>query len=270
MADIDALAREIQDAQDRAAQIPTLTGRHAGFGLPEAYAVAGRVCEHRRAQGWRTVGRKIGFTNASLWPTYGVHLPIWGWMYERSVVMCPRGQASLSLASFAEPKIEPEIVFGLRSVATPAADDATLLDSIEWVAHGFEIVQSHFAGWKFQAPDTVADGGLHGALLLGERCPLQRFGSDAAAVLASFSITLRRDGADVETGSGANVLGSPLAALRHLLALLAAEPANQALAAGEIVTTGTLTGAYPVAAGEVWSTELAGCPLPGLSLRFKK
>jgi 2-keto-4-pentenoate hydratase len=40
------------------------------------------------------------------------------------------------------------------------------------------------------------------------------------------------------------------------------------LAAGEVVITGTLTRAYQVRPGEIWSTSLSGIPLPGLSLRF--
>jgi hypothetical protein len=30
------------------------------------------------------------------------------------------------------------------------------------VAHGYEIVHTHFPGWKFSAAQAVADGGLHG------------------------------------------------------------------------------------------------------------
>ena len=38
--------------------------------------------------------------------------------------------------------------------------------------------------------------------------------------------------------------------------------------AGEIVTTGTLTRALPVAAGETWRTELKGVGLDGIEVRF--
>jgi 2-keto-4-pentenoate hydratase len=38
---------------------------------------------------------------------------------------------------------------------------------IDWIAHGIEIVQSHFPGWKFQAADTIADWALHGRSFLG-------------------------------------------------------------------------------------------------------
>ena len=64
------------------------------------------------------------------------------------------------------------------------------------------------------------------------------------------------------------MLDGPLNALRHLVELLAAEHDNPPLAAGEIVTTGTLTRALPVAPGETWTTELFGVALPGLSVRM--
>jgi 2-oxo-3-hexenedioate decarboxylase len=72
----------------------------------------------------------------------------------------------------------------------------------------------------------------------------------------------------VDRGSGSNVLGSPLVALGHLVALLRAQPGAPPLAAGEIVTTGTLTDAHPVAPDETWRTEISGVALSGLKVRF--
>jgi len=57
-------------------------------------------------------------------------------------------------------------------------------------------------------------------------------------------------------------------ALRHLVELLASDPHNPPLAAGEIVTTGTVTRAFPIASGERWSTRVEGLPLPGLDVTF--
>jgi 2-oxo-3-hexenedioate decarboxylase len=56
--------------------------------------------------------------------------------------------------------------------------------------------------------------------------------------------------------------------LRHLVDTLACDQLNPPLAAGEIVTTGTLTRAFPVAAGQTWTTELTGVALGGVSVRF--
>ena len=43
---------------------------------------------------------------------------------------------------------------------------------------------------------------------------------------------------------------------------------NPPLAAGEIVTTGTLTRALPVSAGETWTTQITGVGLDGICVRF--
>jgi 2-oxo-3-hexenedioate decarboxylase len=87
-----------------------------------------------------------------------------------------------------------------------------------------------------------------------------------AASLAQVEARLFRGGELIDRGTGANVLGSPLIALQHLVELLARQPAAPALAGGEIVTTGVLTDAHPVAPGETWRTELSG--LQGLTLEF--
>jgi 2-oxo-3-hexenedioate decarboxylase len=81
-------------------------------------------------------------------------------------------------------------------------------------------------------------------------------------------LVLKKEHTVVDRGLGENVLGSPLLALGHLVGLLAAQPDAPPLAAGEIITTGTLTDAHPVAPGETWRTEIRGVPLPGLEVRF--
>ena len=66
--------------------------------------------------------------------------------------------------------------------------------------------------------------------------------------------------------SAANVLDGPLSALRHLVGLVMDDPSSSKLRAGEIVSTGTLTRAMPIAPGERWSTKLSGIQLSGISV----
>src|SRR5690606_20815510 len=134
-------------------------------------------------------------------------------------------------------------------------------------AHGFEIVQSIFPAWKFTPADTVAAYGLHGALLIGPRHKVTAEGG-WALMLETFEIDLFRNGALADRGRAANVLDGPLHALRHLVELLAEDRVNPPLAAGEIVTTGTLTRALPVMDGETWHTVLTGVPLEGARIVF--
>jgi 2-oxo-3-hexenedioate decarboxylase len=148
-------------------------------------------------------------------------------------------------------------------------DESDLLGCIGWVAHGFEIVHSLFPGWRFAAADTVAAFALHGAYRLGPRTPIMQAPREGwLSALARFEISLHRDGLAMDRGQAVNVLDGPLSALRHLNDLLAMDPHNPPLAAGEVVTTGTVTRAFPVKPGETWHTELRGLDLPGLTIRF--
>jgi 2-keto-4-pentenoate hydratase len=184
-------------------------------------------------------------------------------MTDRSVFDLQRSGA-FSLQRFAEPRIEPEIVFGLSVVPSPEMDEAALMRCIGWVAHGFEIVHSIFPNWKFTPAETLAANALHGALLIGPKRGIVGARNRWVQDIATFEVALYRNGKLADRGRAENVLGSPLSALRHVVQLLADDQVNPPLVAGEIVTTGTLTRALPVAAGETWRTELKGVGLDGL------
>ncbi len=260
--DISAIAREAAAAIAEGRQIQRFSARQRPLTLAEAYRV---LAEMRRLRGARVVGRKIGFTNRGIWPRYGVTAPIWGDVTEHTLFQLSDLEAGLSLQGLCEPRIEPEIVLGLGAVPTADMDEAALFGCVDWIAPGFEIVQSIYPGWRFDTADTIVANGLHGLLLAGERV-------DAAEVerddLPDLTVQLLRDGSEVERGRGANVLGGPVAALRHLVRLLAEDPGNPPLAAGEIVSTGTLTDAWPLSRGETWRAEFSGVPLAPASLRL--
>jgi 2-oxo-3-hexenedioate decarboxylase len=266
MIEVDRIAGEIKRAVDTCTQIEPFTARMPALSLAHAYEAAQRVREMRTREGARVVGRKIGFTNFNLWPIYDVHQPIWGYVYDTTLTRASEARARCSLRGLADPRIEPEIMFGLRHGLQGDATIAQVAEAIEWIACGFEIVQSHFPDWKFKVADTVVDGGLHGRLIVGPPTPFSSLGADPVAALESFTIELTRDGKPVETGKGSNVLGSPLKAMRHLAAVVAEQGTQAAIAPGEIVTTGTLTLAYPIRAGETWSYTVDGLPLPGFTI----
>jgi 2-oxo-3-hexenedioate decarboxylase len=266
--DIQAIAAEALATLDTSRQIAPFSARLSVFDLDDAYRVTAAIRQIRETRGEMPVGRKIGFTNRTIWAEYNVYGPIWGYVYNRTVYNLSEIGDTFSLVGLAEPRIEPEIVFKLTVAPVPGMDEGALLESIDWVAHGFEIVQSIFPGWKFSAPDTVAAFGLHGALLIGPRHSIAAHTEDWGRALSTFEIDLKRDSGVVDHGRAANVLGGPVSALRHLIDILARDQVNPPLAAGEIVTTGTLTRALPVSAGQTWTTELTGVALNGICVRF--
>src|SRR5215204_4264108 len=268
MTDVQRVAAEAFDLLDTGRQTAPFSSRLPRFDLEDAYRVTAAVRQMREAGGETALGRKIGFTNRTIWDEYQIGAPMWGYIYDRTVHDLADVGTTVSLVGLAEPRIEPEIIFGLAMAPEPGMDERALLGCIDWVAHGFELVQSIFPRWEFTLPDTVAAYGLHGMLLVGPRHTLVEHGGDWLGNLSTFGIDLTRDGTVIDQGRAANVLGGPLSALRHLVEVLASDPVNPPLAAGEIVTTGTLTRAFPVAQGETWTTELSGIALDGIAIRF--
>jgi 2-keto-4-pentenoate hydratase len=232
----------------------------------QGYAASRALHQARLGKGWRPVGRKIGFTNRRIWSLYGVHEPIWGTVYAQTLSYAATGnEAKVSLEGLQQPRIEPEICFKLG--ATPrSSKPAELLNAVEWVAHSVEIVQCDQPGWKTSLEHSTALNGLHGRLVVGTPVALNEL-VDLEARLPQIEMILRKGEQVVDRGTGEIVLGSPLSALGYLVELLAKHQ-GPPLAAGEIVSTGTLTDAHPVAPGEHWTTEISGLPLAGLRLAF--
>ena len=267
--DIDAVASRLIAAHDGASTLAPITASDPAFDVAAAYDVLREIEARRVASGWVPIGRKIGFTNRTIWARYGVYLPMWAHTWAHTVHHATANRATLALAPFVQPRIEPEVVFKLKRPVTITDDASAVLGCVEWIAPGFEIVQSHFPDWKFGAADCTAAFGLHGALVVGAPLPVTNENRAAlAATLPTFGLTLRRGGIVIDTGVGANVLDSPALALVHLARVLAHQPQFPQLIAGEIVTTGTITDAWPVAPGETWSSDYGTLGLPGVTLTF--
>ncbi len=262
------VATELLDALDRNTMVGAITDRDPGFDSDAAYLVSAEILRRRRARGEKPIGRKIGFTNRTIWTEYGVSSPIWGCVYDSTVTYLDEPAGSLAIGHLSQPRLEPEIVLHFKSAPRATADEADLLSHIDWIAHGYEIVQCHFLNWKFRAADTIADFGLHGALVVGPRQPVEGLG-DVIRKLRNFTITLAKNGKVERQGSGSNVLDSPLLAAAHLLHLLKDQQLFEPVEAGEIVTTGTLLSPPPILGGVTWITELSGIELPGLRLHLE-
>jgi 2-oxo-3-hexenedioate decarboxylase len=269
VASTDEIAGALLACQDGAGTMAPITSGDPSFDVPRAYDVLAAINARREASGWVPIGRKIGFTNHTIWERYGVYQPMWAPVWRQTVHFAGEGTQTLPLQGFVRPRIEPEVVLKLRAPPRASDDPMVLIEAVEWIAAGFEIVQSVFPDWRFAAADCTAASGLHAALLVGP--PLQVTPDNRASLVAAFptfEVTLARDGVGVDRGTGSNVLGSPLNALAHLIRVLQAQPRFAPLAAGEIVTTGTITDAWPVRRGETWQSHYGRLGVEGLRLRF--
>jgi len=268
--DVAALACELMEAYEHKRVLPVpLSTRDPAFDLPAAYAVEAELTRLRRAGGRTTIGRKVGYANKAVWRALKLDTLVWAHMYDDTVVYAEDARAILPVGRMCAPRIEPEIVFKLaRRIDVGNLDPAAVLGCVEWLAIGFEIVDSVFADWKFQPSDFVAAFGLHAALVVGEP---QRL--DASLIpawvenLGRFRVQVLRNGVAVAEGSGRNSLRSPALCLGELASAIAKRAGEEPLLAGELVSSGTLTEAQPISPGETWEVNVEGLDLSGLSLR---
>lgn len=251
-------------------------GAVGGPDTATAYQQALAVRRLRQQRGEAPKGYKIGFTNRTLWQRYEVFGPMWGTVWDTGLGFAEpaasgSAEGSIDLTHTCQPRLEPEIVFGMKATPPANASLQQLFEAIAWLAPGFEVVQSHCLDWKFTATDTMADSGLHARLLVGQRLFIQQLAADAQALhtlLAQAQVTLFKNGQAVEQGSGTNVLDSPLNALHHFLKELRQCPGAVDLQAGDVITTGTWTDAWPLLAGEHWRAEFSA-PLGSLSAQMR-
>jgi 2-oxo-3-hexenedioate decarboxylase len=190
-------------------------------------------------------------------------------MYDDTVRLAPENDATLSLAPLVAPKIEPEIVFRLKGAVPPnIVDPAAVLDFVEWIALGFEIIDCVYQDWKFQPSDFVAAYGLHAALIVGTPLAVEPRSAPALAdAIAAFTVELRRNGEPAEQGGGRNSLRSPVLCVAELATAIRRRSGAAPLAAGELISSGTLTESRRIAPGDTWRATVDGLALPNLTLR---
>ena len=268
--DIEALAQELLSASETGQMIPVPFSARPGFDLDSAYEVEAALRRFREAGGQRAVGRKVGYANKAMWRLLKLETLVWAHMYEDTVHYRPNNSATLALARARSLKIEPEIVFGLKRALTAENLDAkAALESTEWLAMGFEIIDCPFSGWQFEPSDFVASFGLHAALVVGEKIAVQP-GLIAGLVndLPRFRVRMLKNGEFVEEGTGKNSLRSPALCLAELGGAIVRRFPTEPLAAGEIISTGTLTSGHLTEAGDSWTAEVTGLAVPPLTLRL--
>jgi 2-keto-4-pentenoate hydratase len=269
-------AHALLDARAESRMLPLLSAEEP-LSVPDAYQIASRIAAIRTAQGEIQVGRKIGFAVHKDWDRYGItddlRTPIWAPIFDTTVRYAEDNHGIQSLRGALQPRIEPEIIFKLGQTPPPDATVEQIAECIEWMAHGFEIVSCPFANWEFTTADVIAAFGLHGTLIIGEPHVLSAATRRNLAMLltsSSVSLSCSTDQTAILRAAGFcnDLLDSPLHALLKLHQLLKMQAGAAPLRAGEIITTGTWTDAFPIQAGQTWITAFSGIALQGLTVAF--
>ena len=236
---IASLAGRLAAAAAGRRLVEPLTDELPDLTVDEAYRIQDALVGLAIADGARIVGAKLGLTSRAKQVEMHVHEPIGGWLTDR-MPLAP-GE-DLDIASLGQPRVEPEIAFGLKAdLAGAGVTGADVLRATDWVAPAIEVLDSRYRDYRFTLPDVVADDASAGRYVVG--APV----SPEGLPLDLVGVVFEADGALVSTAAGAAVLGHPADAVAWWVRRIAAE--GRGLEAGAVVLSGALTGAIRVSPG---------------------
>ena len=240
MSNQEALAEMLAAARREARQLDGLPAELLPATTEEGYAVNGLVAQKL---GWDVLGWKIAGTTPAMREKLRVTDPIYGRTYRRFVASSP---ARLSRAELLDPLVECEFFVTLARDLSPREEPWTMdevADVVASVHAGIEVAECRIRmGNLPPLPGILADGSASGRYVFGDEI------KDWRSRIATMPVVLEVDGAHRRHGSGADVMGDPLAPLLWL--------ANErrhwgdGLRAGEMVSTGSTTGMLPVKGGQ--------------------
>ena len=219
------------------------------FSLDDAYAVQSEVTALRLARGERVVGWKLGYTSLAMRAQMGIDQPNLGPLTD-AMLLTPPGGAGRGVvpASALQPRVEPEIALRLAGPVPPGSGVGEVLSACDGAFAALEVVDSVWAGYRFRIEDNTADGSSAAWVVLGPELPLDD--------LAAIAVRLLVDGTEVAAATGAAASGHPAAGVGWLAEQVGPRT-GRTLAAGDVVITGGLTAAYPLAVGSVVAAEFS-------------
>ena len=246
LAELARIAEELARAEREVARIELVTTRIPDLTRDESYAIAQSVSQGRG----RRTGYKLGYTSEAMRRQMNIEQPNYGILTED--MMVGPGLNEIDAGRFFHPRVEPELSLQLGAdlrADHPGAEEVAA--AIVKVYPSIEIVDTRYHDYRFTALDNIADNSSSARCVLGTALPYDR-GLD----LKSCRVELLADGKPLAGGQGSDALGDPLLAVAWLAEALAAR--GEFLRAGDLVMTGGLTCAYPIAAGELFCARFAG------------
>jgi 2-keto-4-pentenoate hydratase len=239
--DIEAWAAWIDDAHR---ERRLLDAPADALDLPTAYVVQQRLTSRRQGRGARRVGWKLGYTSAVMREQMGVDSPNLGPLLD-GMVVAPDDPLPSTLV---QPRVEPEIGIVVDADGRPAQARAVL-----------EVVDSVWRNYRFTLATNTADGSSAAGVVVGD--PLD--GDLAAIPVELWRVPDVGEPVLEATGSGEAAMGHPHRALAWLRDELVAH--GETLRAGDLVITGGLTRAVPLAPGDVVEARF-----PGTTVRARR
>jgi 2-keto-4-pentenoate hydratase len=243
----DEIAADLYEAYESGTPISPVR-MERDLTVSEGYAIQSDVVDRRTETEGSRVGYKVGFTSAAIRDEMDIQEPAYGHVLAGTV----RSGGRVDVGPLVEPKVEAELAFRFGEPVKPPATGADVLSATSAVVPAVEIVDSRIEDWDVTAPEAIADNALSGLVVLGD---VARDPTALDVDLALEGVEVRRNGVRRATGVGADVLGHPATVVEWLAGAL--EERGAALAAGDLVLTGSMTPLVPLEPGDAVEVRFA-------------
>jgi 2-keto-4-pentenoate hydratase len=243
------IAATLRTARENGTPIPAPTKTWPALDADAAFDVQRINVDEAVAHGDRMVGYKLGNIAKVMQDAFGLDQPDYGYLLASTFAY--EGTA-LARDRFIEPFVELEPAFLLRRhLRGPNITVADVIDAIEYAIPAIEVIDSRVQNWAIDLPDTLADNGSTGAVILGGTP--RRI---ADLTLRDIRGTLHFNGREVIAGNTGNILGNPLAAVAWLCNRLAAYDVE--FTPGQVILPGSCLQAVPMNQAGRWSGTFEG------------
>jgi 2-keto-4-pentenoate hydratase len=257
--DLPELADRLWTAEAERHPIRALTDERPDLTVNDAYAIQHSNVQRRVEAGGVVRGRKVGLTSRAMQDLLGVAEPTFGVLFDDMFV---EEDEEIRFDSLIQPRVEAEIAFTMaHDLSGPGVTTTQALSAIDSVMPALEIGDSRIADWRLKLPDTVADNGSSGRVVVGHTAA-----SVTELDLRLLGVLFYRNGVPIDSGAGAAALGHPASCVAWLANKLSSLGAG--LRRGDVVLSGALHRMVAVRPGDVVRAEFAH--LGSVSARFSR
>jgi len=211
---------------------------------------------------WAVAGWKVGRINP---PVDGIDR-LSGPIFADTVFDATDGTLAMPIFADGFGAAEAEFLVRIGTAPDPAKRSYTMAetrDLIDAVHIGIEIASSPFPGINTHGPTvTISDFGNNNGLIVGDAIPDWR-----ETDLNAWPITLDINGTRIGAATRATMLDGPIGAARFLFEHMAER--GIALAAGQWISTGAVTGVHPVAVGDTVTATFDGRYTIGCTIKAR-
>ena len=236
-----AIAEMLRQALVEHKPVPQITKTETNFSLKDATEVQDLGFVLAQEAGESLAGYKMGLTSKAKQRDVNVHEPIRGYILKSFEI---HKSGIVKMESRIHPRVEPEVAVVLnRELKGPGVTLRDVVSALAGVYPALEIVDSRYENFVFRLEDVIADNTSAAGFMVGRVNLLSKLNE-----LNLMGISVRKNGAIVETGAPAAVLGDPLLSVVSLANGLAEEA--KSILPGQVILTGGITQSVPFRKGD--------------------